>query len=238
MAAQRHIGTTQKISTGGDNPLQINVTEGAPAPSSDYAFHPCNWVHVFGQHGLTVNCTLGAGGAIVDGDGNTCPSAPYVLTLDQFGKGKIRVATTPDKAVTFTVYVEDADDIENIAFAPVIFANYRVGVGAIQAYAYTTGAAADGEAPCTLYVIVDRTPAGENPISIINVTLDPSSSAVLQNAHHPKSQNFPLNPDGSVAVGITDTVAEDLSVTVYLPESGNSDALDPFTVQFVTFPKG
>jgi hypothetical protein len=247
MAKVKVKGDARKnVTVKGAVPLQLNVTLGAPFLGADLEIKPYNWVTVHGQAGVAVDCDVATGGKIVNADGTELPSNPYTMKLDQNGFGSFRLAgvqpnandakRVPHKKLQVNVKAVAADNPSNSADGNTTFHFYREGPGAFEAYAYTTHAAADNRSPCTVYAVVDRNPPNENSINKLHVSLEGRSSATLQNSHDPKKNDYPLNPDGSVEIDIVDGTAENVKVTLYLPESANGDKLEPFEVQFVKFP--
>jgi len=222
--------------------LQMNVTQGAPFYDSRYLIKPCNWVKVSGQPGNMVECTVGVGGLIYDANGNdVAQQNPYRLRLDNNGFGSFRVVADVSGAnnkLGVLVSVNDPHSGNEPLSIATTFNNYRKGTDAIKAYAYTIGAPNDKRTPCGIYALVNRNPPSGNKITILQAELDYDydSSAILGNSTNPKKHAFPLNPDGSVQIDILDAKAEKVSVKLWLPESGTSDGLDPFDVQFRSFP--
>lgn len=119
------------------------------------------------------------------------------------------------------------------------FSSYQIGNGKIKAFAYTSGARADGISPCSVYVIVEKESDSEidtntpnslrdnyqqddspyRPITMLRATV--TGSATIQ-GYGAQSADIFLNSDNSVEIGVVNNVAESVSVILTLPESAGS----------------
>lgn len=161
-------------------------------------------------------------------DGHT-----YEFSLDETGRGYFSVAQDYQQqlilAVTaVAIYVRD--DPQNELELTASFSPYRVGQGAIRAYNYTTGAAADGRTPCSVYILT------ENNTGINNILVTVDDHAMIQFlSSTTQRQMIPLDDQGNAAINIVNSVSESVTVCLIVPESPDGEYVC-FTLKFLVFP--
>ncbi|WP_442808618.1 hypothetical protein [Trinickia soli] len=211
----------------------------------DNSLNPCCWVNVYGPPGDTVYCDLTGGELIVpppdnlyDGDGTSYGTGTYKATFDINGGGVAFVVRAPyslalnDISKLFSIVVTAKDPsggptaTGNPSFQKYTDANpYNHPNKHLVGYNFTTGAAADGIAPCCVYVKADS-----NKWKIVTVTVDGSATIFPTKS---QTRDVELEEDGTAVIVIVDKTAEIVNVNVSLPHSPGTDALGPFQVSFV-----
>jgi hypothetical protein len=211
--------------------LSMNVTQFAPAMTTELPF-AYSAVTVFGPPGQKIVLSVSEPALIRT---PTSGSDTVYATLDQQGIARFQVyvpALDPGSGISALVFAQpDSADIGAVAPASdqATFRDYRTaGPGDIIGYACTTGAAADGYTPCSVYI---KTRAATSITSVL-VTL--TGNAVIKGyPHNPNGTNIPLDPNTRCcSFDITNLHAESVLATVYL---NGSDPL-PLPLLFVNFP--
>ncbi|CAB3716827.1 hypothetical protein [Trinickia soli] len=216
----------------------------------DNSIKPCCWVNVYGPPGDTVYCDLTGGELIVpppgnlyDGDGTSYGTGPYKTTFDNNGGGVAFLVRAPyslappDVSKLFAIVVTAKDPsggptaTGNPSFQKYTDANpYNHPNKHLVGYNFTTGAAADGVAPCCVYVKADS-----DKWKVVRVSVDGSATIVASGGS--QQRDVELEEDGTAVIMIVDKTAETVNVNVSLPNSPGTEALAPFQVSFVDPPK-
>ena len=210
--------------------LQGVATQGAAMTERSHNnLLPCDQVCVYGPSNVIVSAAVGIGMSILQSnDGHT-----YEFSLDETGRGYFSVAQDYQQqlilAVT-TVAIYVRDDPQNELELTASFSPYRVGQGAIRAYNYTTGAAADGRTPCSVYILT------ENNTGINNILVTVDDHAMIQFlSSTTQRQMIPLDDQGNAAINIVNSVSESVTVCLIVPESPDGEYVC-FTLKFLVFP--
>lgn len=236
----------------GQAPASVTVTATTLAAYyiDDNSLKPCCWVNVYGPPGDPVSCDLTDGELIVppsgnlyDGDGTSYGTGPYVPKFDNNGAGvaflvRAPYSSAPNDVSKLFAIVVNAKDLKggpvatgNLAFQKYTDANpYNHSNKHLVGYNFTTGAAADGIAPCCVYVKADSDKWG-----VVRVSVDGSATIVASGGLQTRDVN--LAEDGTAVIMIVDKTAETVNVNVSLPRSPGTDALSQFQVSFAAVPK-
>lgn len=196
--------------------LDMLLSSGAPPLDTDTVDQvPCNHGLITGQPGSLIQITTDETVTILESGSDS-----HSLSLDQNGQGRFRI--TSDRAqVSTLVAINTASPAQEIT-APALFSNYRVGEGDIRYVATTTGAAADGLMPCSVYLITEPSTLSRVGITTIRVTITNSATAQITGYPGLSSAFIPLKADKSVEIDITNTVAEPVLLQITLPESSGT----------------
>jgi hypothetical protein len=210
--------------------LSLNVTQFAPPMTSELP-NAYSAVTLFGPPGQQIVLSVGDTALIHTQQGG---KDTVYATLDEQGLARFQVyvpALAAGSGISSLVYAQpDSADIGVIAPASqqATFRDYQAGPGDIVGYAYTTGAAADGMAPCSVYI---RTSATTSEASVrVTVT---GTAVIKGHPHNANGTDIPLNPNTHCcSFDVTDMHAEAVTVTVFL---NGSDPL-PLALRFFNFP--
>lgn len=209
--------------------LSLNITQFAPGMTNEIR-NAYSAVTVFGPPGQQVFVSVSDPALIYtpSGTGEDTVSGP----LDENGIARYKVYQ-PSLAAgagisTLVAAQPGPGDTSNVAPADgqATFLDYQTGPGDIIGYAHTTGAAADGVAPCSVYIKADPSTSATS----VRVTL--TGNAVIKGHPHLPA-DIPLSPDTKFcSFDVTDMHAEPVTVTI---ELAGSAAL-PLPLRFVVFP--
>ncbi|MDZ7320059.1 hypothetical protein N4G41_00200 [Kosakonia sacchari] len=207
--------------------LKLLVTTGAPV--FDYeAIHvrPYNEGYIKALPGSAVTVYCSAPATFMETE-----STEYRLTVGVSGYANFHLRSP--QTGTANISVINNDDPSQHISGVTVFSAYTIGSGKIKAYANTTGARSDGASPCRIYLVtesisdsVSESLTSQNqqeddyrPITTVRVSVSGSASIY---GYGVQTADILLNSDNSAEIGIVNTVAETVTVTLSLPESSGS----------------
>ncbi|AOF17124.1 TPA: hypothetical protein PXM11_003776 [Yersinia enterocolitica] len=218
--------TKDKLVNG---PIMLQAVSSQMAALTDLStvLRPCNQVKVYGPAYEKVQVSVQNGMSIVNND----YLSTYDFQLDKNGGGTFQVAQKiPDSGVSLAatpVSIISIDEPQNNVTCYSTFINYKLNIGSIKLYNYTTGAVSDGITPCSIYVICDE--------SINGVWVNVQGNAFISDTIQRLQDAFiPLN-NGCAAINIADTTAETVQIRVAPSQMSNEGAIN-FNVTFISFP--
>lgn len=202
----------------------VQVTaNAAPVDPSVPGVSPVNRAVVYGQPGKAL-IAHGSLGLLIKGEYSPSYMYECPFSIKENGRASLslqyELASSPEMEQKDIVLQLEIVDVSGARAGPfqVVTGSYRSSEYRNFAYNNTTGAPADGETYCSVYV-VGQTPACEK--AYVRVT----GSARIVGARTGEDQGWtvPFSSDGTVTVDITDTVAEEVEVVVLLLDSPDSD---------------
>lgn len=197
--------------------LQLCVSTGAAV--TDYEaihVHPYNQGVVSGPPGTTVVLQM-SGKALF----NETMSTTYETNLNEEGLAYFKAMATKNGLVEISSY-KKRNPGDNSGLVSCYFSNYVTGNDKIPYVNYTTRAPANGKTPCSLYIKTATLPAmitGQE-LSVIRVNV--SGSAEIVGYPGCRTADIHLHTDKSAEIDIINIVAEEVVVTISLPESSGS----------------
>lgn len=210
--------SSEVIMSGTDVPqnLDILLSSGAPPVDTNTVDQlPCNHGLITGLPGSLIQVTADESVTILESG-----SDAYSLSLDTAGQGRFRI--TSDRAQVSTLVAINTASPDQEVTVPALFSNYRIGEGDIRYFASTTGAAADGLMPCSVYLITAPSTLLRVDITTVRVTITNSATAQITGYPGQSSAFIPLKADKSVEIDITDTTAGSVQLQITLPESSGT----------------
>ncbi|WP_289994016.1 hypothetical protein [Photorhabdus laumondii] len=218
----------------------VIITENAAISDlTDYPnLNPKNIVTVYGLPGYKFYATTSAGASIVDDNINV---DQIILTLDEVGKGHFYVRSPFEhkniknsEEFSALLMIAPQEDINKVISFPLIFGNYRQSDEAIvfTAYNYTTGAPADGETPCSIYLFIDR----EHNDDINQIRIRVNNNALID-GYNKGWADIPLKEDGSATVNVISNTVGKVNVWLTAPDSDSGDKVN-FVLSFRPTPMG
>ncbi|WP_387489941.1 hypothetical protein [Photorhabdus sp. RM96S] len=216
----------------------VIITENAAMSDlTDYPnLNPQNIVTLYGLPGHKFYATTSIGAFIVDDNINL---DQIILTLDETGKGHFYVRSPFEhknikNSEEFSAFVVIApqEDINKVMSFPLTFGNYRQSDEAIvfTAYNYTTGAPADGNTPCSIYLFIDR----KNNDDINQIRIKVNNNALID-GYNKDWADIPLKEDGSATVNVVSNTVGKVNVWLTAPDSDSGDRVN-FVLSFRPIP--
>ncbi|GGB12958.1 hypothetical protein GCM10011491_45900 [Brucella endophytica] len=222
-------------------PLQFNVTSQAMIVASDLPqFHPCNYVRVYGKPGAWIQAWVMSQDIQFDHQGSSdwtkIEPVQYQLQSQQGGlqggfvdftlrgrdsraKGSILTA-----GELYIQYMNSASG-SNPQPQSVLFSDAWLDVPGnyndLLAYNVVSNAPADGNQQCFIYVMINKTMLSQITIVRAHI-LDGSAKLVNGQTGNSTTDTYGIADDGSAGIAtipLTDTVSEQVSVRIELPES-------------------
>ncbi|WP_413731509.1 hypothetical protein [Sodalis sp. RH20] len=189
-------------------PLAMAVSTNAASIDYDAInVEPFNQGALVGRPTAQVNVTVSEPAFIYESH-----SQKYSFFLDQNGLGFFKVYSPRQVMIYLTAYETDRPD--RVLHDTMIFGPYKIGNENIEAINFTTHAPANGRTQNSIY-LQTRPQAGGIYITEIDVRVNGHAVIAGYNA---QAATIALNSDNSVAINITDTYVERVTVILRLPQ--------------------
>lgn len=199
--------------SGGSSGLSMIISTGAANTDYDTIhLHPYNQGVVKGPAGATAILSV-VGDAVFDETGRGI----YQPVLNESGESRFKLRSVVQGTSEISAEAMSNPGVGVSQF--VRFGAYTKGNGNIQYLNYSTGAPANGETPCSVYLKTAQSSGLHAEITRVRVTV--SGSAVID-GYSGQSADILLNSDKSAEIDIKNTVAETVRVELSLPESSGS----------------
>lgn len=202
----------------GEQNMNLLLTIGAPPTDTDIIDQvPCNRGLITGQPGSLVQLTTNETVTIIETETHS-----LTMNLNASGEGAFRFYSHHAEVSSVALVNIDTGDIKT---GTAIFNDYQAGDGDISILGSTSGAAANGEMPCSIYLVTNPATLIDNRIDItsVRVTIVDSTTAQIVGYPNQSSAIIPLKSDKSAEVDITNTEAESVTIQLTLPESSGTE---------------
>ncbi|WP_181364253.1 hypothetical protein, partial [Aeromonas sp. HMWF016] len=139
----------------------------------------------------------------------------YNAILDEEGSLNFKLKALHQGGATITAYETNHPDVQVVS--TINFGPYTMGTGNIKYINHTTGAPNDGITPCSFYMQVNNTA----DMNITKAKVHVSGNALID-GYISNTADILLNDDKSATIDIVNSYAEEVVVTIFLPESSGS----------------
>ncbi|HHR6591785.1 TPA: hypothetical protein ACS785_004029, partial [Providencia alcalifaciens] len=191
--------------------LTLVLATGAPIYDNTLTIRPRNHGKVYGPAGASIALSCSSPAWFTESGTNT-----MTATLNQDGEARFSISSTATGEIT-VLAVDEGNSQQSSASTA--FSRYKTGseTPQIRSWGKSSGSVADGSMICSIYLVTENLPT----LTKVHVQVIEGSATLRETGA--TSGDLLLHPDKSVAIEFVDTLSEDVTVRLSLPEStGNT----------------